>query len=55
MNTTLGSSSSIEIDKRAICLLDMDCFYCSVEEVEAPEYRNQPCGVSQYNPYKGGG
>jgi hypothetical protein len=26
-----------------------------VEEVAAPEYRGKPCGVAQYNPYKGGG
>lgn len=46
---------STRLNERVICLIDMDCFYVQVEEVEAPEYRGKPCGVSQYNPYKGGG
>lgn len=41
--------------ERVISLIDMDCFYVQVEEVAAPEFRGKPCGVSQYNPYKGGG
>jgi DNA polymerase eta len=48
-NTTAG------FNDRVICLIDMDCFYVQVEEVAAPEYRGKPCGVAQYNPYKGGG
>ena len=42
-------------DNRIISLIDMDCFYVQVEEVEAPQYRGQPCGVCQYNPFRGGG
>ena len=40
---------------RIIALIDMDCFYVQVEENEQPEYKGKPCGVAQYNPYKGGG
>ncbi len=40
---------------RVICLIDMDCFYVQVEEVAAPQFRGKPCGVAQYNPYRGGG
>ncbi|CAF0854622.1 unnamed protein product [Brachionus calyciflorus] len=43
------------LNERVICLIDMDCFYVQVEEIEQPEFRGKPCGVSQYNPYKGGG
>jgi DNA polymerase eta len=49
------ATSSRSSNERIICLIDMDCFYVQVEEVEAPEYRGKPCGVSQYNPYRGGG
>ena len=41
--------------QRVICLIDMDCFYVQVEELATPGTRGKPCGVSQYNPYRGGG
>lgn len=50
----MASSGSCS-NERVICLIDMDCFYVQVEEVEAPEFRGKPCGVCQYNQYKGGG
>lgn len=40
---------------RIIALIDMDCFYVQVEQNECPQYKGKPCGVAQYNPYKGGG
>ena len=40
---------------RIVALIDMDCFYVQVEQNEAPEFLGKPCGVAQYNPYKGGG
>ncbi len=30
---------------RIISLIDMDCFYVQVEELESPEFRGKPCGV----------
>lgn len=53
--TTVTTTRMIEQRERVVCLIDMDCFYVQVEEVAAPEFRGKPCGVSQYNPYKGGG
>ena len=49
----LASTSSSQ--DRVIALIDMDCFYVQVEEIESPQYKGKPCGVCQYNPYKGGG
>lgn len=39
---------------RVVVLIDMDCFYVQVEQVEQPEYLGKPCGVAQYNKFKGG-
>ena len=52
---TMLATISRSSNERIVCLIDMDCFYVQVEEVEAPQYRGKPCGVSQYNPYRGGG
>lgn len=35
--------------------VDMDCFYCQVEEKLNPEIRGKPIAVVQYNPWQGGG
>ncbi|XP_039489415.1 DNApol-eta [Drosophila santomea] len=40
---------------RVVLLVDMDCFFCQVEEKQHPEYRNRPLAVVQYNPWRGGG
>ena len=40
---------------RVIVLVDMDCFYCQVEEYLNPELRGRPIAVVQYNPFQGGG
>ncbi|XP_016959518.2 DNA polymerase eta [Drosophila biarmipes] len=40
---------------RVVLLVDMDCFFCQVEEKQQPEYRNRPLAVVQYNPWRGGG
>ncbi|XP_033161850.1 DNA polymerase eta [Drosophila mauritiana] len=40
---------------RVVLLVDMDCFFCQVEEKQLPEYRNRPLAVVQYNPWRGGG
>ncbi|KAJ8725395.1 hypothetical protein PYW08_003578 [Mythimna loreyi] len=42
-------------DNRVVVLIDMDCFYCQVEEKMNPELRGKPIAVVQYNPWKGGG
>jgi DNA polymerase eta len=39
---------------RVVVLIDMDCFYVQVEQIEQPEYLGRPCGVAQYNKFKGG-
>ncbi|XP_055617214.1 DNA polymerase eta isoform X1 [Toxorhynchites rutilus septentrionalis] len=41
--------------ERIIVLVDMDCFYCQVEEKMNPEIRGKPIAVVQYNPWQGGG
>lgn len=41
--------------ERIIALIDMDCFYCQVEQREKPELWNKPVAVVQYNQYQGGG
>lgn len=33
---------------KIICLIDMDCFYVQVEQIAAPEFLGQPCGVYYY-------
>lgn len=40
---------------RIILLVDMDCFYCQVEEKLNPEFKGQPLAVVQYNAWRGGG
>ncbi|XP_059061747.1 DNA polymerase eta isoform X2 [Achroia grisella] len=42
-------------ENRVITLIDMDCFYCQVEEKLNPELKGKPMAVVQYNPWKGGG
>ncbi|XP_063531316.1 DNA polymerase eta [Cydia strobilella] len=45
----------MEQENRVVVLIDMDCFYCQVEEKLNPELKGQPIAVVQYNPWKGGG
>ncbi|XP_053625012.1 DNA polymerase eta [Plodia interpunctella] len=45
----------MEQENRVVVLIDMDCFYCQVEEKQNPELRGKPIAVVQYNPWKGGG
>ncbi|XP_052865482.1 DNA polymerase eta [Anopheles cruzii] len=40
---------------RVIVLVDMDCFYCQVEEKLNPAIQGKPIAVVQYNPWQGGG
>lgn len=40
---------------RVIILVDMDCFYCQVEEKLQPHLAGKPLAVVQYNAWKGGG
>ncbi|XP_053657779.1 DNA polymerase eta [Anopheles marshallii] len=40
---------------RVVVLVDMDCFYCQVEEKLNPAIRGRPIAVVQYNPWQGGG
>ncbi|CAB3234705.1 unnamed protein product [Arctia plantaginis] len=42
-------------DNRVIVLIDMDCFYCQVEEKLNPALKGKPIAVVQYNPWQGGG
>ncbi|KAJ0180282.1 hypothetical protein K1T71_003686 [Dendrolimus kikuchii] len=42
-------------ENRVVVLIDMDCFYCQVEEKLNPELKGMPIAVVQYNPWKGGG
>lgn len=43
------------MENRVVVLIDMDCFYCQVEEKLNPELAGKPIAVVQYNPWKGGG
>ncbi|KAM3961755.1 LOW QUALITY PROTEIN: DNA polymerase eta [Aphomia sociella] len=45
----------MEQENRVVVLIDMDCFYCQVEEKMNPELKGKPIAVVQYNPWKGGG
>lgn len=40
---------------RVIILVDMDCFYCQVEEKLNPNLIGKPIAVVQYNAWRGGG
>ncbi|KAK9881571.1 hypothetical protein WA026_016446 [Henosepilachna vigintioctopunctata] len=40
---------------RIVALIDMDCFYCQVEEKLDPNLMGKPIAVVQYNQWKGGG
>ncbi|XP_067643242.1 DNA polymerase eta [Eurosta solidaginis] len=40
---------------RVVVLVDMDCFYCQVEEKLDPQLKGQPIAVVQYNEWRGGG
>lgn len=40
---------------RLIALIDMDCFYCQVEEQLNPDLKGKPIAVVQYNAWRGGG
>ena len=37
-------------EKRVICHLDLDCYYCQVESVRNPSLNGKPMAVVQYNP-----
>ncbi|XP_077293163.1 DNA polymerase eta [Arctopsyche grandis] len=41
--------------ERVVVLIDMDCFYCQVEEKLNPELKGKPIAVVQYNQWQGGG
>lgn len=40
---------------RIIVLIDMDCFFCQVEENLDPKLKGKPLAVVQYNQWRGGG
>ncbi|KAL1502649.1 hypothetical protein ABEB36_007763 [Hypothenemus hampei] len=40
---------------RIIVLIDMDCFYCQVEENLNANWKGKPLAVVQYNQWRGGG
>ncbi|XP_001985566.2 DNApol-eta [Drosophila grimshawi] len=40
---------------RVVLLVDMDCFFCQVEEKQQPQHRGKPLAVVQYNAWRGGG
>ncbi|XP_032513926.2 DNA polymerase eta [Danaus plexippus] len=42
-------------ENRIVVLIDMDCFYCQVEEKLNPQLKGKPIAVVQYNPWRGGG
>lgn len=41
--------------ERIVVLVDMDCFYCQVEEKLNPVLNGKPMAVVQYNTWRGGG
>uniref|UniRef100_A0A182RNG5 DNA polymerase eta n=1 Tax=Anopheles funestus TaxID=62324 RepID=A0A182RNG5_ANOFN len=54
----MSSKTTINIKNkfdRVVVLVDMDCFYCQVEEKLTPAIRGKPIAVVQYNPWQGGG
>lgn len=40
---------------RVVLLVDMDCFYCQVEEKLDTSLSGKPIAVVQYNAWRGGG
>lgn len=40
---------------RIVLLVDMDCFYCQVEEKLNPSLATKPIAVVQHNTWRGGG
>ncbi|XP_035899540.1 DNA polymerase eta [Anopheles stephensi] len=54
----MSSKTTINIKNkfdRVVVLVDMDCFYCQVEEKLNPAIAGKPIAVVQYNPWQGGG
>uniref|UniRef100_A0A182VR94 DNA polymerase eta n=1 Tax=Anopheles minimus TaxID=112268 RepID=A0A182VR94_9DIPT len=54
----MSSKTTINIKNkfdRVVVLVDMDCFYCQVEEKLNPAIRGKAIAVVQYNPWQGGG
>lgn len=41
--------------ERVVVLVDMDCFYCQVEEKLDPCLQGKPIAVVQYIAWRGGG
>lgn len=41
--------------ERVIVLIDMDCFYCQVEEQLNPAIAGKPVAVIQYSAWQAGG
>lgn len=41
--------------ERVVVLVDMDCFYCQVEEKLNPKLQGKPIAVVQYKAWRGGG
>lgn len=49
------SKSDSSPTSRVVILVDMDCFYCQVEEKLQPHLAGKPIAVVQYNAWRGGG
>lgn len=49
------NNNNVNKHERIVVLVDMDCFYCQVEEQLNPELRGKPIAVVQYNAWQGGG
>ncbi|CAD7005951.1 unnamed protein product [Ceratitis capitata] len=50
-----NSSAMQQKYSRVVVLVDMDCFFCQVEEKLNPQLKGQPVAVVQYNAWRGGG
>lgn len=53
--TSKLNKNADDITNRVVMLVDMDCFYCQVEEKLQPHLAGKPIAVVQYNEWKGGG